>query len=311
MLLLGAAMTAVFPVAAYAGPKIIVGAGPKGSSYFSVSKLFCDSFAQQTEGYRCRAARYSSSESNLHGLRREKFDIVIARSDHAQQSLRGIGNFKYAGPDTELRSLFSTYSVALNIIVKNDSTIKSLHHLNGKNVVVGGSAAPIIAELSGDKGWDVTGFSSLPLNGIKALGELLCSGRIDAVTMALTFPSEWLRIMSDSCSLRLVGVTGARADVLTKRRGALSKAQIPRNTYVESKNHTKTLGYRVAFVTNTQMSTEDAYAFVKFTFENLDSLKRQHPVLSTLNPSEMIRDGLPAPLHPGAARYYREQGWIK
>lgn len=299
------------PAGAQAGPKLIVGAGPKGSVYFNVSKAICDSFAQQTKGYRCRAARYSGSESNLHGLRRKKFDIVIARSDHVQHSMRGIEQFKYAGPDTELRSLFSVHSEALNIIVKSDSAISSFGNLNGKTVVIGGNAAPVVVELMGNSDWDYSGFSTLPRSGIKTLGDLLCSGRIDAVAMGLTYPSEWLRIMAASCPLRLVDVTGARVDKLTKRAGALSKVKIPRHTFVDTSKSTKTLGYRASFVTNTRMSSEDAYVFVKATFENLENLKYQHPALSTLNPPEMIRDGLPAPLHPGAVRYYREQGWIK
>ena len=43
-------------------------------------------------------------------------------------------------------------------------------------------------------------------------------------------------------------------------------------------------------------------------FENFDSFKKLHPAFAHLSEKEMISDGLSAPLHPGAARYYIEQG---
>ena len=46
-------------------------------------------------------------------------------------------------------------------------------------------------------------------------------------------------------------------------------------------------------------------------FDNFDEFKRLHPALANLRPESMIRNGLSAPLHEGALRYYREKGWIK
>ena len=46
-------------------------------------------------------------------------------------------------------------------------------------------------------------------------------------------------------------------------------------------------------------------------FDNFVEFKKLHPALAHLEPKNMIKDGLSAPLHDGAARYYREKGWIK
>ena len=47
---------------------------------------------------------------------------------------------------------------------------------------------------------------------------------------------------------------------------------------------------------------------VKAVFENLDNFKKQHPAFANLDPKKMIVDGLSAPLHPGAVKYYKEKG---
>ena len=50
---------------------------------------------------------------------------------------------------------------------------------------------------------------------------------------------------------------------------------------------------------------------MKSVFENFDAFRKLHPAFANLKPEEMIADGLSAPLHDGAAKYYREKGWIE
>ena len=58
------------------------------------------------------------------------------------------------------------------------------------------------------------------------------------------------------------------------------------------------------------MPEEVVYVVVKAVFENFDQFKKLHPAFANLKPEEMIKDGLSAPLHDGAAKYYKEQGWM-
>ncbi|MFQ5625512.1 MAG: TAXI family TRAP transporter solute-binding subunit, partial [Methyloligellaceae bacterium] len=69
-----------------------------------------------------------------------------------------------------------------------------------------------------------------------------------------------------------------------------------------------TFGATVTLVSSADVSEELVYAFVKAVFENLEDLKRSHPAFRNLDPAKMIQDGLTAPYHAGAMRYYREKG---
>jgi TRAP-type uncharacterized transport system substrate-binding protein len=53
------------------------------------------------------------------------------------------------------------------------------------------------------------------------------------------------------------------------------------------------------------------YAVTRGVFENLDEFKKLHPALANLKPEDMVKNGLSAPLHEGAAKYYKEKGWIR
>ena len=61
-------------------------------------------------------------------------------------------------------------------------------------------------------------------------------------------------------------------------------------------------------VTSAKVSDEMVYNVVRAVFENLDDFKKQHPAFANLDPKKMIKDGLSAPLHPGAVKYYKEKG---
>ena len=50
------------------------------------------------------------------------------------------------------------------------------------------------------------------------------------------------------------------------------------------------------------------YEVVKAVFENFDDFKKLHPAFADLKKEEMIKDGLSAPLHDGAVKYYKEAG---
>ena len=62
-------------------------------------------------------------------------------------------------------------------------------------------------------------------------------------------------------------------------------------------------------VTGAEVAEDLVYDTVRIVFENLGVLRSAHPAFAELAPAAML-EGLAAPLHPGAARYYLEQGWL-
>ncbi|MCY1309715.1 TRAP transporter solute receptor, TAXI family [compost metagenome] len=65
-----------------------------------------------------------------------------------------------------------------------------------------------------------------------------------------------------------------------------------------------------SFVTSAKVPDVAVYELVKAVFENFDEFKKLHPAFVGLDPKNMIKDGLSAPLHPGAVKYYKEKGWM-
>ena len=87
-------------------------------------------------------------------------------------------------------------------------------------------------------------------------------------------------------------------------------ATIPGGMYRGSPNDTKTFGVGATFVTSTKTPANTIYVVTKAVFDNFDAFKKLHPAFANLKESEMIKDALSAPLHDGAAKYYKERGWM-
>ena len=78
--------------------------------------------------------------------------------------------------------------------------------------------------------------------------------------------------------------------------------------YTGTPDDTKTYGVGATFVSSTNTDANTVYHVVKAVFENFDTFKKLHPAFQVLKKEEMIKDSLSAPLHDGAAKYYKEAG---
>ena len=87
-------------------------------------------------------------------------------------------------------------------------------------------------------------------------------------------------------------------------------ATIPAGTYKTSSEDVTTFGVKASFVSSAKVPADVVYEVVRAVFENLDDFRKLHPAFAHLTPEMMIKDGLSAPLHEGAVRYYKEQGWM-
>ncbi|MGL5799422.1 MAG: TAXI family TRAP transporter solute-binding subunit, partial [Plesiomonas sp.] len=70
------------------------------------------------------------------------------------------------------------------------------------------------------------------------------------------------------------------------------------------------IGGKAVLSTRADTDPEIVYQLVKSVFSNIDRFKKLHPAFAELQEQEMIKVGLSAPLHEGAARYYQERGWM-
>ena len=142
-------------------------------------------------------------------------------------------------------------------------------------------------------------------------------GEADAVVLALPL-SEATRGLVDAAFLArmpagsvLVNVSGDAVDKLVADFPYYRKATIPGGMYRGTDADVQTFGVGATLVTSAAVSEDVVYALVKAVFSDMDQFRGLHPAFANLDPKEMANDGLSAPLHPGAEKYYREVGLIE
>lgn len=293
-----------------------IGTGGVTGVYFPAGGAMCALVkkAQGTNGAACYAEVTNGSIYNLNALRSGEIDFGIAQSDMQYLNYTGNAYFKNSGPFKELRSVFSLHSEPFTLIARRDSGIKSFEDLKGKRINLGprGSGMRATMEmLMHEYGWDHSAFQSTSEMDVSEEGKALCNNEIDAMTYAAGHPNGAIQEISYTCDVVIVPLTGEKVEALLKQYPFYSKAVIRGGIYTGNPQDIPTFGVKATLVTSSKINEQEVYDFTKAIFSNLNLLKAQHPVMSNLTPDQMIHDGNTAPLHPGAARYYREQGWIK
>jgi TRAP transporter TAXI family solute receptor len=298
------------------GQFITVGTAGVTGVYYPAGGAICR-FVNRTfkeHGYRCAVESTAGSIYNINAIREGKMHIGAAQSDWQYHAYNGSSLFQQYGPFPDLRSLFSLHSEPLTVVVRKDSGIRIFDDLKGKRVSIGEQGSGMYAtmrQLMDMKGWKDSDFKKLlELKAIEQ-GAALCENRIDAMVFSVGHPNGAIQEVSSLCETRIIPVDGPDIQKFLKERPYYSLTVIPGGMYQGTPKDVRTIGVRATFVTSAAISEDEIYTVVSELFDNFDNFKLLHPVFATLNQQTMVREGLLAPLHPGAEKYYREKGLLK
>jgi TRAP transporter TAXI family solute receptor len=200
------------------------------------------------------------------------------------------------------------------LLARKEANITKFEDFKGKRFNVGNPGSGTrssMEELLAAMGWKLGDFSLASELKADEHGPALCDGKVDGFFYGVGHPSANIQDPTTSCGAKLVSVTGPVIDKLVADKPYYAKATIPGGLYPNNPQPTATYGVLATVVTSSKTPAETVYQVTKALFDNFDEFKKLHPALANLNPQNMVKDGLSAPLHEGAARYYKEKGWIK
>lgn len=309
---LGAASTSV---SAQEQRFVTIGTGGVTGVYYPAGGAICRlvNMDRKEHGIRCSVESTGGSVYNLNAIRQGELDLAVAQSDWQYHAYNGTSQFKDDGANKDLRAVFSLHPEPFTVVASKGSGIQNFEDLEGKRVSVGnpGSGQRATAEvLMEEMGWGMDKFALAAEIKAAEQSQALCDGNIDAFFYTVGHPSGAIKEATTSCDSVIVNVDNEATQTLINENPYYRKAVIPGGMYRGSDEDTTTFGVAATFVSSTDVPEDVVYAVVKAVFENFDSFKRLHPAFANLNKEEMVSDALSAPLHPGAAKYYKEAGLI-
>ena len=292
---------------------VTIGTGGVTGVYYPTGGAICRlvNKNRKEHGIRCSTESTGGSVFNLNTIRAGDLDMGVAQSDWQYHAYHGSSKFKDKGANRELRAIFSVHPEPFTVVARADSGIRNFGDLKGKRVNVGnpGSGQRGTMEvLMKALGWKMSDFELASELKSSEQSMALCDNKIDAMVFTVGHPSGSITEATTSCDSVLVNVTGSAVDMLVAENDFYRTATIPGGMYSGNANDTKTFGVGATFVTSTLTPANVIYQVVKAVFENFDTFRKYHPAFRILDKRQMIKDGLSAPLHAGAVKYYKEAG---
>lgn len=291
---------------------ITIGAGSDRGVYYRAAAEICRlTNARRAEHrIRCYVRGSKGSVYNIQALRRGEIEFGIVQSDVQKLAVGGEEMFGLSGPFAELRSLFSLHAEPFTVLARADAAVSQLSDLKDKRVNVGnlgsgqrGTLALLLAGL----GWSMADFALATELDFSEQSDALCRGDVDAVAFVAGHPNDSVEKAAAACDVVLVEVSGAEVDRLVAENTSYVAGVIPAGLYRGVDKGAKTFSVRAVLVTTQRVPEGIVYEVVRSVFGSFDALRHAHPALIGLEQAAMVAQGLVAPLHPGAARYYAEE----
>jgi uncharacterized protein len=293
---------------------ITVGTGGVTGVYYAVGGAICRLMNKNREktGLRCSVESTGGSVFNVNAIKTGELDFGMSQSDIQYNAFHGDAQFK-GKPDPNLRAVFSVHPEPFTVLARKEAGVTKFTDFKGKRFNVGNPGSGTLAsmeELLKAMHWTMADFSLAAHLKADEQGTALCDNKIDGFFYGVGHPSAAIQDPTTVCGAKLIPLTGPAVDMLVKEHPYYSYATIPGGMYANNPQPTKTYGVRATLVTSAKTPENVVYDLVKAVFDNFDEFKKLHPAFAHLDPKEMIKDGLSAPLHPGAVKYYKEKGWM-
>ncbi len=294
---------------------VTIGTGGVTGVYYAAGGAICRLMNKDRAktGIRCSVESTGGSVYNINTIKAGELDFGVAQSDVQYNAAKGLVQFKDSGPVSELRSVFSIHPEPVTVVARKEVGATKFEDLKGKRVNIGnpGSGQRATADIMLPAlGMKVSDFSLASELKADEQGAALCDNKIDAFIYVVGHPNASIQDPTTTCGAMLVNVTGPAIDKLVAQYPYYAVATIPGGMYANNPSPTKTFGVVASFVSSSKVSADVVYQMVKAVFENFDDFKKLHPAFAHLEPKDMIKNGLSAPLHDGAVKYYKEKGWM-
>lgn len=296
---------------------ISIGTGGVTGVYYPAGGAICRLMnAERTSGaahgIRCGVESTGGSVFNINTIRAGELDFGIAQSDVQYNAYNGEVQFDGDAYE-DLRAVFKLHGEPLTVVARADANVDHIDDLEGMRFNVGNPGSGQRATLEqflASQGKDFSVYSEAADLPAAQMAAAMCDNQVDAIAYVVGHPSGAIQEATTSCPGVLVDITGPAVDSLIENNPYYAQATIPGGMYNGNPDDTTTFGVAATLVTSADVDDDVVYHLVRSVFEGLDSFRGLHPALNNLQPEDMISNGLSAPLHPGAERYYRERGWM-
>lgn len=281
--------------------------GGTSGVYYPMGVALSKIYTEKVPGSRPSVQATKASVENLNLLQQGKGEIAFTLGDSLADGWKGEQDAGFKGKLDKLRGVSAIYPNYIQVVASKESGIKTLADLKGKRLSVGAPKSG--TELNARAILKGAGLSYQDLAKVEYLPfaesvELMKNRQLDATLQSAGLGVASLRDLASSVEVTVVEIPPATVE---KVGAPYLVATIPAKTYTGQDTEVSTAAVVNYLVTHSGVKDDLVYAMTKSMYENLDTLVAAHSAAKAIK-LEKALDGMPVPLHPGAARYFKEKG---
>jgi TRAP transporter TAXI family solute receptor len=296
---------------------VTIGTGDVTGVYYASGIAIAKLLNQQREKHQLFATVESTKGSvyNVNAIISGELEFGMVQSDRQYQAYKGLADWQ-GQPQQQLRAIFSLHPESVTVVALEAKKIKTLADLKGRTVNIGNPG-------SGQRGNAIDILSTAGIDFRTALNaedktaseavDLFLKRKMDAFFYTVGHPNIMIKeAVAGAHRVRFVTIPQAIITALTEKFPYYTPARISIDLYPEVANlkDVATLGVRATLCTRADVPEGVVYALTKEIFANFAAFKASHQAYRDLEKASLL-EGLTAPLHPGALKYYREVGLLE
>jgi uncharacterized protein len=300
-----------------------IGAAATAGSFFEIGGVLASAISKPAGSLPCEqggscgvpglvavAQATQGSVENLRMVGSGQIESAIAQSDIVGWAFTGTGVFADTGPIKKLRAIASLFPESLHVVVRGPSPIRTLADLRGRRVSLGQTGSGTLADARIVLGAGGLTEQDLSVEYLRSgtAATYLSDGSLDGFFLIGGVPIPAIRALAATTSIRLIPISDAALSKM-QEHGAYDRSEIPADTYSGVGIATSTVGFHALWVVPVDASDDLIFAITKALWsEATQRLLDAHDPIGKNVRLERALDGVPIPLHPGAARFYRQAG---
>jgi TRAP transporter TAXI family solute receptor len=237
--------------------------------------------------------------------------LGLAQADTLHDAVLGTGALAGRAPDRRLRVLFSPVVETFMILTRADRWVPQIAGLRGRRVSIGAQASGSEAtfrQMMAARGWGPADFAQIVAIRPSLQARALCEGTVDAIAFVAANPVPVIQEATFACAARFVAAEGEFAREMVARHPYYIAAAVPGGLYPNNPEPTPTIGVRGVVIASQDTPDDLAYEVTRAVLAHLPEFRTLHLAFAEVTAEGMLDHCLFAPVHPGAARYYREVG---
>jgi uncharacterized protein len=285
--------------------------GGTSGVYYPLGVALSKVYGDKIDGAKTSVQATKASVENLNLLQQGKGEVAFALGDSVSLAWAGNADAGFPQKLDKLRGLSALYPNYIQIVASAESGIKTLADLKGKRISVGAPKSG--TELNARAVFKAAGLTYNDFSKVEYLAfaesvDLMKNRQLDATLQSAGLGVSSIRDLAASVDIVVVPIP---ADVVAAIGDPAYVAQtIPAGTYGKQDADVPTAAIINILVTHSDVSDDLAYQMTKLMYDNLDALQAAHVAAKGIKIENALAS-MPIPLHPGAEKFYKEQGIIK